>query len=281
MFLQGQFTNDLQHAVGSATYGLWLNQKGKVLADSFVLRTGAAEFYVVSVSSPAGQIRERLDAYIIADDVVIEDLTADMSGVSLLGVDSQAMIQRMAGCAPKVAHFESVEGMWMFAAPAGTGRVQFEVIGPSDAVSTFSEKIAASGAKKLSPEEVAATRIEAAIPAIPQDIGIADLPNEGGLETSAISYTKGCYLGQEVMARLKNLGQVRRKLHVVSGSGEAPALATALYQGPERVGEVRSSASRGAGFVAMAMLSLVKFNPKAGLSLAPGSAPTVEVVQYG
>src|SRR5437016_12516025 len=70
-FLQGQFTNDLR-SLGDqpSVYGLWLNVKGKVVADSFTLRGGAAqEFWLGSYFSPAAIIRERLEGHIIADDV--------------------------------------------------------------------------------------------------------------------------------------------------------------------------------------------------------------------
>ncbi|HEX7632355.1 MAG TPA: folate-binding protein, partial [Lacunisphaera sp.] len=112
-------------------------------------------------------------------------------------------------------------------------------------------------------------------------IGSGDLPNEAGLESVAISYTKGCYLGQEVMARLKNLGQVRRRLHVVHGRGTPPRPRTALYQGDKKVGEIRSIAPRGDDFVALAMLSLVNFKAGVGLSREPGGAATITADSHG
>src|SRR5580693_9003555 len=77
-FLQGQFTNDLREAQGeTAVYGLWLDQKGKVLADSFVRRGAAAdEYWIGSYFSPGAAIGRRLEDYIIADEVTVEDATA-------------------------------------------------------------------------------------------------------------------------------------------------------------------------------------------------------------
>src|SRR3954464_5276449 len=76
-FLQGQFTNDLRALPKrGAVYGLWLSIKGKVLADSFVLSgVNPGEFWIGSYYSAAKIIRERLEAYVIADDVTIEDAT--------------------------------------------------------------------------------------------------------------------------------------------------------------------------------------------------------------
>ncbi|HUR58033.1 MAG TPA: hypothetical protein VM029_10020, partial [Opitutaceae bacterium] len=99
-FLQGQFTNDLRaHETRSAVYGLWLTVKGKVVADSFVVRgMQADEFWIGSYFSPAATIRERLESHIIADDVVIEDATADWNAVSIFGDELPAdAAQREAG----------------------------------------------------------------------------------------------------------------------------------------------------------------------------------------
>src|SRR5262245_8772358 len=86
-FLQGQFTNDLRKPEGiyPSVYGLWLNQKGKVLADSFVVAAEDGAFWVGSYFSPAAVIRERLEAYVIADDVVSEDETERWAGATVFG----------------------------------------------------------------------------------------------------------------------------------------------------------------------------------------------------
>ncbi len=106
------------------------------------------------------------------------------------------------------------------------------------------------------------------------DIGPTDLPNEGGLETEAISYTKGCYLGQEVMARLKNMGQVRRRLLRVHGTGEPPTRLAPVFQAARKVGEVRSAVRDGAGWVGLALVSLVQLKPRgrAGARRPDGAA---------
>src|SRR5688500_12211805 len=84
-FLQGQFTNDLRLLEGAAAvYGLWLTLKGKVLADGFILRgRKPKEFWIGSYYSPAEVIRERLESFVIADDVVIEDVTTQWEGITL------------------------------------------------------------------------------------------------------------------------------------------------------------------------------------------------------
>jgi len=260
-FLQGQFTNDLQQAGNEgALYGLWLNQKGKVLADSFVRKVSASEAWIVSYFSPASVIRERLEAYIIADDVVIEDVTAAMAGVTLDGEATPAELA-FGGTA------------WAFCGRRGR-EVHTEIIFPISEAPALDDRM--RGGTALGLEDMERRRIAAGIPAVPVDIGPGDLPNEGGLEAEAISYTKGCYLGQEVMARLKSMGQVRRRLLKVRGAGEIPPRPAPLFQGERRVGELRSAARDGAEWVGLAMLSLVQLRREDGLSREAGGPVVVK-----
>jgi hypothetical protein len=136
---------------------------------------------------------------------------------------------------------------------------------------------ALAGIREIDSADADRRRILAGIPAVPADIGPGDLPNEGGLEGEAISYTKGCYLGQEVMARLKSKGRIRRRLHRVTGDGPAPAAPGALWQGGARVGELRSAAAgeAGRGFAGLALLSLTSFRPDDPLAAAEGGPATI------
>ncbi|MBS0664218.1 MAG: folate-binding protein [Verrucomicrobia bacterium] len=257
-FLQGQYTNNLQVAPASdgAVYGLWLNQKGKIVADSFVRRVAEREFWVASYFSPASAIRERLEAYVVADDVVIEDVTNDWAGLAWFGKAPPSW----------------PEGAWTFAGRREAGG-NIEVIYPVSAAAAMAPDLA--GATELGAEELERRRLSSGIPAVPRDLGRSDLPNEGGLERSAISYTKGCYLGQEVMARLKSMGQVRRQLVRVRGSGAMPAGHTALYQDGKKVGDVRSAVADGAGWIGLAMVTLLGLRPNGALALAAELPPTV------
>jgi folate-binding protein YgfZ len=266
-FLQGQFTNELRGMpLGGAVYGLWLTLKGKVLADSFVIRGqtsavgGVDCYWIGSYLSPAAVIKERLEAYVIADDVVIEDFTAEWEGITVVGEDVTAPANVMVFPGRRAAA-PSVE--WVFP------------VARRDEV-----RVVLAGRAELDAEELERRRIAAGVPAVPTDIGPGDLPGEGALESVAISYTKGCYLGQEVMARLKSMGQVRRRLLRVEGDGEAPgSLPTALFVGDKKVGEVRSAVRDGAGgWMGLAMLSLIQVNAESSLTFSVDAAPTVRML---
>lgn len=264
-FLQGQFTNELRGlAAGSGVYGLWLNQKGKVLGDSFVLPgVVEGELMVASYFCPAAGIVQRLEDYVIADDVVLEDITAGWMGISIFGDGVEAWLAENAR-------------MGRIFPGRRTTEVSWEWIFPAEGESGVLGQLA--GAVEVGADELARRRIGAGIPAIPVDIGPGDLPGEGGLEAVAISYTKGCYLGQEVMARLKSMGQVRRRLMRVQGPGDVPEMPAALWQGAKQVGELRSAVVRPGGFAGLAMLSLVNWQPVAMLAREADGRAEIKVM---
>ena len=265
-FLQGQFTNDLRGLrTAGAVYGLWLNQKGKVVADSFVIAgASAGEFWIVSYHAPAAALRARLEDYIIADDVSVEDVTTEWTGLTLLG-------------AGVVAWFAPAPRVGLSLPGRRTSEETLEWIFPLSEWPNARAQLA--GWAEIDGVAMERQRIAAGIPAVPADIGPADLPGEGGLEPVTISYTKGCYLGQEVMARLKSMGQVRRRLQRVRGPGAAPQRPAALWQGGRQIGELRSAVDLAeGGFIGLAMVSLVSWQPAQPLALEVAGAAEIVVV---
>ena len=263
-FLQGQFSNDLRAlADRQAVYGLWLNHKGRVIADSFVYRVAPEEFWVGSYFCEAEVIRERLEAFVIADDVSIENVTDQWHGVTLLGEQSEDLLA-------------GVDGSFSFVGRRTQGPHR-EYVYPAALESSIRSKL--QGLRELDAEEMDRLRIVDGIVAVPADIGPAELPNEGGLETPAISFVKGCYLGQEVMARLKNMGQVRRRTMRVKVGVSLPQLPIDLFQGDRRIGDLRTVARAGDEFVGLALISLLHLQRDAGMSLAPGGPVVVTVAE--
>lgn len=246
-FLQGQFSNDLRLLEGGeSVYGLWLNQKGRVLADSFVVKAGEpGAFLVGSYFSPPAIVRERLESHLIADDVQIEDQTDRWYGLTTFGPavpgDAGASVRASFPGRRGVRH--SREWLMMREPDQPQG-------------------------KRLSAAEMEEQRIAAGIPAVPADLGPGDLPQEGGLDVGGISFNKGCYLGQEVMARLQSMGTPRRRLFRVAGAGPMLPAGTALQQEGKAIGEMRSGAATANGFIGLAMLQLAHFKPEPALTVA-------------
>jgi folate-binding protein YgfZ len=244
-FLQGQFSNDLRALEQvESVYGLWLNQKGRVLADSFVVKAGEpGAFWVGSYFSPVAIVRERLESHLIADDVQIDDQTDRWHGLTTFDAAAPA------------------DGGGMISFPGRRGE------SPAREWLMRREPDQRQG-KPLAAEEMEARRIAAGIPAVPLDLGPSDLPQEGGLEVGAVSFNKGCYLGQEVMARLQSMGTPRRRLFRVTGQGSMFPAGTPLQQEGRVVGEMRSATATAHGFIGLAMLQLSHLNPEQPLTAA-------------
>jgi len=284
-FLQGQFSNDLRglgpsggsveqgraqavpSAMTGAVYGLWLDRKGRILGDGFVLRADEERFFICSYETPAATLREHLERFIIADEVEVFDETAGVVGLTLF----------LEEAAPSSMDFAQAG----FAFEGRRGAQVIEWVGPVDA---RVEWIAQLNPKaELSAEEVERLRILRRIPAVPRDLGSRDLPQEGGadFEQASVSYTKGCYLGQEVMSRLHTIGRVRRSLVLARTEDPVPSeLPAALYFGEKRVGELRSAvaAETQGGFIGLALVfSLGLPMGRVRLALSPNGPAEVTV----
>ena len=262
-FLQGQCSQDLRplrEGGAAAIYGLWLSLKGKVVGDSFVLRGAEPdEFWVGSYFTPAATLLARLEAFLIADEVTLEDQTSAWTGLSLLST----------------VHEGPAAGPDAFRFPGrrlAAGNVEW--VGRREVAAA----LLPPPGRELDAAQMKLLRLDAGIPAIPEEFGPADLPQEAGLEGVAVSFQKGCYLGQEVMARLKAMGQVRRQLWRVAGEGALPpAPGTPLRGAEDRLaGEVRSAAADGrGGWIGLAMISLLHAPPDGRLLLPGDTQPSV------
>lgn len=280
-FLQGQSTNDLNRpAPAPVTYTLWLDRKGKVLADSFVLQETEERFLLASYHSRATTILERLEPYIIADDVELRDLTETAISAAIWGKDLPNGLARCGLGLPEGGSFFHRDRLHLF--PGRRSRqpnLDLIVTGDDNEkrMAAVSAAILDAGGELVDGVGLERERIESCIPGVPHDIGPRDLPQEGHLELSALSYTKGCYLGQEVMARIRSMGQVRRGLAQVRIFGpDTPIVPSTLYDGAREAGEIRSLAGP-APFLGMAIVKKDVMKKSRHLALSPDGPPSVEI----
>ena len=247
-FLQSQFTNELRpFDLGQATYGLWLDVKGKVIADSVVICEGAEQFRVISECCVGELIATHMERHIIADDVEIEH------GQSTYGFELPARAVEALGLAyPESGRFLLIEGGILYSVQDSTYNM---LIYTESVAKLVSEKLTDLGFIEFSASERGLARIDRGRPLVPDEIGAADMPGEGGLDRDAISFTKGCYLGQEVVARMHNVGKAQRGLFVVRGEGAIPELPLALTNSDSKqVGELRTAYQNGETWQGVAIL---------------------------
>lgn len=218
-FLQGQCTADLRNV--ALTDALWLSRKGRVLAHTVVAQEADGAFLLLCPHLPAAELIAVVTANVIADDVVATDESARWSKWVAWGAE------------PAIAGAKSF-------ATRRYGVPAWDVLTPP---------AAAFPGETASLADLDASRIAAGVPAVPADCGANEFPQECGLD-AWVSYAKGCYLGQEVMARIQSMGSLRRVLRRVAG----PVSVGQELRTPEGklVGTVRSAA----GDVGLALVSV-------------------------
>jgi folate-binding protein YgfZ len=250
-FLQSQFSRDLRSLEpGYGVYGLWLDVKGKIVADSWVWREGPETFRIFSEHSAASGIVKKLERHIIADDVEIE-VVEPTPALALVG---EAVAQWRDG-------FSGLALLPGRRAQVASCECLFRTAEERDAV------LAEFRGEPLSEPELHALRLEAGIPLVPQEAGPGELPGEAGLDEDAVDFDKGCFLGQEVVARMHNLGKSTRALYRVAGEGAQPVVPRPLEDETGKViGELRSTSPRDDGWEGVALLKIRYADAK--LSLA-------------
>ncbi|MCH8475132.1 MAG: hypothetical protein LAT55_07885 [Opitutales bacterium] len=265
-FLQGQFTADLRplaEGQGASVYGLFLDNRGKMVTDAFI-QASKEEFVVYAPSVEPEVLIERLDSYLIADEVELEDMSGDYSIVTLSGEAETP------GDDEGIYRFPSRR----WPAPA------FDYLLADEKKKAFLDGFGDKEMTEAEPGTVAENRVLHNLPRVPQDTGPRLLPQEAGFE-NCVCYTKGCFLGQEVMARFKNFGARRRGLFPVRIDGEnlpEPPFSLALNEkkGGEMISLIRMPEGSGLGF---AMLPLEWEHSNGGWSTTTGAINAVEILK--
>lgn len=232
-YLQSQVTADLRASNERwVRYTLWLDSRGYVQADSFILQESAESFLLFSYHTPADKLEAIVLTNVIADDVEVEQLGEKYCHWALWGQADflPQALQVQAGCWGSVAA-QSTAGSGsaedslptLLFAGRNTGGQNYDLLLPAKTV--LPDFVAAL--PQVSWAEREAQRIADGIAAIPMDIGPTDLPQEGAdLAKVAVSTSKGCYLGQEVIARWHATSQVRSglfRLRLLPGKSLAAA----------------------------------------------------------
>ena len=228
-FLQGQLTNDIEGlAAGQGCYAALLTHKGKLRADMRVLR---GPDWILLDTEPLGlaSVLHTVRVYSLGRDVRSADVTRTTAILSLLGPASDDALET----APPAEEHAWVEGRHGLYVRTLNG---VDVICPADEVEGGR---VALGVEEASTEAAECLRIEAGRPRLGVDLDADTIPQEAGLNERAVSFTKGCYVGQETVARLFYKGKANRHLRGLRLDAEAPTGAT-LSLGGRVVGRIGS-----------------------------------------
>jgi len=260
-FLHSFCTNDIKRlGPGQGCEAFITSVQGKILGHVIVCRE-AERIVLDTVPDAAEKLMAHLDRYIIREQVTLADRSQEWGELLLGGAACPGVLANHLGVALPESVWSSREGEFkgraivvqrvdpLLALPAFLLRAE------AGAVTLLEDGLAGSAAVRCSEPTFDSVRMEAGWPLYGRDITEQNLPQEVDRDAVAISFTKGCYLGQETVARIDALGHVNRKLRGLKfAEGAAPAAGMPLMAGDKEVGAVTSAA----------------YSPKLGRPLALG-----------
>ncbi len=249
-FLNGMVTNDVKRlAEGDIAYAAMATAKGALVADMRILRR-SNDLLLDLEPGFAPVVEEFLKKYLVSEDVEISNASADFALLRALGPEVHRVVAAAFGhetTLPAPDRFVRIEidshPAWLIGFQLGTNR-GVDVLVSRDRLAAVFEKMVHAGeplALRLGGfDAFEMLRVEAGVPRFPQDMDEHTLPLEATLER-AISYEKGCYIGQEVIARATFRGHVNRKLTGLVFAATQPPTRAELRKDGKRVGFVTSA----------------------------------------
>lgn len=230
-FLHGQVTNDI-NGLGEFTgcYAALVNAKGKMESDLFAYRL-ADEILLDFEPGLTTAVQARLERYVIAEDVEIADVAPHFGLLTVQGPQAEAVLTKLDLPAPTepLTVAQTEDEIYIVHQPR-LGTDGFDLFIPIDAMNAWRERLDTIAPRCQMPTFEKA-RVLATIPQFGVDLTTDNFPPEGGLETRAISYTKGCYIGQEIIARIRTYGKVNKVLRGLSLEGAAAIGDPVLHEG--------------------------------------------------
>jgi folate-binding protein YgfZ len=209
-FLQGQLTNDLEAvATGEGCYAALLDRKGHIQADLRVLRLAPDRVWIDLEAGTTEAVNRHLSMYRVGQEVEIADHSEDRAILSLVGPGSLQVSGAMT-LAPEHAHRELE--LADAACRAIATDLGVDLICAAEDAKAVAAALLEGGAERVSERAAEIVRVESGRPRFGREMSIATLPQEAGIDDRAVSFTKGCYIGQETVARLHYKGKPNRHL---------------------------------------------------------------------
>lgn len=236
-YLQGQLTNDIEVLeAGEGCYAALLDRKGHMQADMRVLVVDGEKIWIDTEPEALAAARRHLEMYKIGRDADVHDAGEERAIVSLIGPRSA----ELAGSSPlpEYSHEEiAVNGI---ECPAVGTALGIDLIPQAEDRERLIAALAEAGAPAVDPEAAEIVRIESGTPRFGSEMDTATMPAEAGIVAAAVNFEKGCYIGQETVARLHYKGKPNRHLRGLELSGSAEPGAT-LSLGEKEVGKLGGS----------------------------------------
>jgi folate-binding protein YgfZ len=245
-WLNGMVTNNIRDlALNQGNYSFVLNPQGRNLGD--VVTHNRGDYLLVTTDrDQTPKLKELFDRYIIMDDVEIEDISDKLAAIGVAGPTAATVLSAAGIEVAPLAPGEVSDPVWQ-----GVGlSVARSVLPPMDGYEIWStvenldrvwDALVASGAKPVGSEALELYRIARGVPRYGIDLRERDLPQETG-QQHVLNFAKGCYVGQEIVERIRSRGNVHRIFVGLEVQGDAPAAGGKIIAGDKEVGEVTSVA---------------------------------------
>jgi folate-binding protein YgfZ len=253
-YLQGLLTNDITAlTAGRGCYAAYLTAQGRMIADLWIYEIGDVMLLAMDGDVKA-TVLARLDQFIFSEDVQLGDVTDTFAQVAVLGPQAATVVS---GVVPAlvvemltamrdhdVVRVAADDRPMIATRSVDLGEPGFELYGEHPQMCSIVEALRASGIAELDEATAEALRIEAGTPRFHRDMDETTIPLEAGIESRAISFTKGCYVGQEVIIRVLHRGHGRVAKRLVGlriDGAEAPAAGTMVRIADREIGHVTSA----------------------------------------
>ncbi|HXZ81899.1 MAG TPA: folate-binding protein [Terriglobales bacterium] len=245
-WMNGMATNNIRDLpVDQGNYNFLLNAQGRIQGDLYVYNFGD-HLLVDTEAWQTPTILKLFKHYIIMDAVEVTDISEKLTALGLQGPQSREVLHRLGLNVPDDLRPQHVLKLtWQnvgvsLIRMAGHLADGYEIwLSPSDA-SRLWDALSAAGATPVGTDALEIFRVTAGIPRFGQDIRDRDLPQETG-QMQALNFSKGCYLGQEIVERIRSRGNVHRQLTGLLIEGEPPAPGTKLVVNGKDVGEITTA----------------------------------------
>ena len=245
-WLNGMISNNVRDlGMGLGVYGFLLNAQGQIQADLYAFQRGDS-LLVDTERSQRDKVLQLFDHYIIADDVEVKDISDQLTALGLTGPGSRKVLEAAGISLPELGYLEFADTTWRDASvtvlhSGEEAKDSWQVWIAPERAGALWEALIHAGARPAGTAALNLFRISRGIPQFGQDIRERDLPQETG-QMRALSFTKGCYLGQEIVERIRSRGAVHRQFGAFAVEGPLPEPGTKINADGKEVGEITSGA---------------------------------------
>ena len=209
-YLQGQLTNDVEALQpGAGCYAALLDRKGHLQGDMRVLRLHDDDVWLDTEAEARDRVLRHLQMYSVGREVEVQDASDAWAIVSLIGPGSAEVAGAPVPAAEHAQGFFERDGIEILVVATDTG---MDLIVRSDQREALRELLSANGAVEVSEAAAEILRVESGRPRFGKEMSERTIPQEAGINDRAVSFTKGCYIGQETVARLHYKGKPNRQL---------------------------------------------------------------------